>query len=243
MAFNRVELIKDRVPLRRALVSVYDKTGLEALVLGLATAAPGIEIYSTGGSHAAIAAVLAGAGAAPGTAGSAGSSGGRPLRASLVSIADYTGQAEMAGGLVKTLDWKIYLGLLAESGNASHEADLARLGAVAFDLVVGDLYPFEAAARDPSSTVEELRQRIDIGGPAMIRAAAKNFLRIASVSSPSQYEGLLSELEGHGGSTTLGFRRELAARAFARVSAFDAAIASRLEAVDPAQLAAAYRVE
>jgi phosphoribosylaminoimidazolecarboxamide formyltransferase/IMP cyclohydrolase len=239
VAFNRVELIKDRVPLRRALVSVYDKTGLEALVLGLAEAAPGIEIYSTGGSHAAIAAVLAGAGEAPGAAGMAG----RGPQAKLISIADYTGQAEMAGGLVKTLDWKIYLGLLAESGNASHEADLARLGAVAFDLVVGDLYPFEAAARDPSSTVEELRQRIDIGGPAMIRAAAKNFLRVASVSSPSQYEGLLAELAGHGGSTTLGFRRELAARAFARVSAFDAAIASRLEAVDAAQLAAAYRVE
>lgn len=232
MAFNRVEHIKDRVPLRHALVSVYDKTGLEALVLGLAKAAPGVEIYSTGGSHAAIAAILAGAAAS-----------GRPLRASLVSIAEYTGQAEMAGGLVKTLDWKIYLGLLAEPGNASHEADLERLGAVAFDLVVGDLYPFEAAARDPSSTVEELRQRIDIGGPAMIRAAAKNFLRIASVSSPSQYEGLLAELSGTGGATTLGFRRVLAAKAFARVSAFDAAIAARLEAVDPSALAAAYRVE
>ena len=229
MAFNRVELIKDRVPLRRALVSVYDKTGLESLVLGLAKAAPGIEIYSTGGSHAAIEAVLAGAGGRPG--------------ASLVSIAEYTGQAEMAGGLVKTLDWKIYLGLLAEPGNASHEADLERLGAVPFDLVVGDLYPFEAAAREPSSTVEELRQRIDIGGPAMIRAAAKNFLRVASVSSPSQYEGLLAELAAHGGATTLGYRRELAARAFARVSAFDAAIAARLEAMDQAQLAASYRVE
>jgi len=229
VAFNRVELIKDRVPLRRALVSVYDKTGLESLVLGLAKAAPGIEIYSTGGSHAAIEAVLAGAGGRPG--------------ASLVSIAEYTGQAEMAGGLVKTLDWKIYLGLLAEPGNASHEADLERLGAVPFDLVVGDLYPFEAAAREPSSTVEELRQRIDIGGPAMIRAAAKNFLRVASVSSPSQYEGLLAELAAYGGATTLGYRRELAARAFARVSAFDAAIAARLEAMDQAQLAASYRVE
>lgn len=233
MAFNRVELVKDRVPLRRALVSVYDKTGLEDLVLGLAKAAPGIEIYSTGGSHASIAATLAAA------AGKAGPG----LEAKLISIADYTGQAEMAGGLVKTLDWKIYLGLLSESGNASHESDLARLGAVAFDLVVGDLYPFEAAARDPSSTVEELRQRIDIGGPAMIRAAAKNFLRVASVSSPSQYEGLLAELSGTGGATTLGFRRSLAARAFARVSAFDAAIAARLEAVDQTQLGASYRVE
>lgn len=234
MAFNRVEIVKDRVPLRRALVSVYDKTGLEDLVLGLAKAAPGIEIYSTGGSHAAVAAVLAAA---------AGATGSRPLRASLISIADYTGQAEMAGGLVKTLDWKIYLGLLAESGNASHEADLARLDAVAFDLVVGDLYPFEAAARDPASTVEELRQRIDIGGPAMIRAAAKNFPRVASLSSPAQYEGLLAELAAHDGSTTLEFRRTLAARAFARVSAFDAAIATRLEAVDEAQLEASYRVE
>jgi len=235
VAFNRVELVKDRVPLRRALVSVYDKTGLEDLVLGLAKAAPGIEIYSTGGSHAAIAATLAAA--------KASAKAGPGLQARLVSIADYTGQAEMAGGLVKTLDWKIYLGLLAESGNASHEADLARLGAVAFDLVVGDLYPFEAAARDPASTVEELRQRIDIGGPAMIRAAAKNFLRVASVSSPAQYEGLLAELAGNEGSTTLGFRRELAAGAFARVSAFDSAIAARLGVVDAVQLGASYRVE
>lgn len=229
MAFNRVERIVDRVPLRNALVSVYDKTGLGDLVLGLAAAAPGIVLYSTGGSHAEIAEILV--------------SAGTPVDALLVSIADYTGQAEMAGGLVKTLDWKIYLGLLAEPGNPSHAADLESHAAVPFDLVVGDLYPFEAAARDRGATVEELRQRIDIGGPAMIRAAAKNFLRVASLSSPSQYGELLDELAKGKGGTSLGFRRSLAARAFARVSAFDAAIADRLSRIDTAELAACYRVE
>jgi phosphoribosylaminoimidazolecarboxamide formyltransferase/IMP cyclohydrolase len=228
LAFNRVEKLCDLVSVRRALVSVYSKEGLEDLVLGLARACPGIEILSTGGSHAAIAALLA---ARPGTA------------ASLVSVADYTGQAEMAGGLVKTLDWKIYLGLLAEPGNAEHEADLARQGALSIDLVVGDLYPFEEAAADGRSGVEDLRQRIDIGGPAMIRAAAKNFPRVVSLSSPGQYAGLLEEVGARAGATRLEYRLKMAAAAFRRVSAFDDAVARRLDRLSPAELAASYRLE
>lgn len=228
MGFNQVEAIRDIVPLKAGLVSVYDKTGLEDLLRGLGRLAPGLALYSTGGTAAAMGEFLAGP--------------GRGLALSLVQVSDYTGQAEMAGGLVKTLDWKIYLGLLAEEGNASHAADLAARGAVAFDLVVGDLYPFEAAASREGSTVEELRQRIDIGGPAMIRAGAKNFLRVASVSSPAQYGDLLGELGRHGGGTGLGFRRSLAAAAFARVSAFDAAIARTLAGLGPAELSASYRL-
>jgi phosphoribosylaminoimidazolecarboxamide formyltransferase/IMP cyclohydrolase len=229
LGFNSVERIHDLVALRHVLVSVFDKTGLPELVLGLARECPGIEFYSTGGTHSAIAGIL--------------SSGGAGLKASLRAISDYTGQAEMAGGLVKTLDWRIYLGLLAEEGNASHEGDLARHGAVAFDAVVGNLYPFEAAAGEAASTVEDLRQRIDIGGPAMLRAAAKNFLRVASVSSPAQYQGLLAEVRAQGGSTRLSYRRTLAAEAFGRISAFDAAIARRFSAVDEGQLKASYLVE
>ncbi len=231
MAFNRVEEVQDLVPLRRALVSVYDKDGLPRLIRGLALAAPGLEIYSTGGSYAAVAEVLASLDPAPGQA----------PEPRLVAVSEYTGQPEMEGGLVKTLDWKIYLGLLAEAGNAAHAADLERTGAVAFDLVVGDLYPFEAACRDPSSEPEALRQRIDIGGPAMLRAAAKNYLRVASVSSPGQYAGLLEELRVRGGHTSLDYRRRLAAAAFDRVSRFDRAVSSRLGAMTAEELKAGYR--
>ncbi len=230
MAFNSVASVADSVPVRRALVSVYDKAGLEELVKGLVREAPGIVFYSTGGTHEAIRATLA----------SLGPAAGEPR---LVAVSDYTGQPEMAGGLVKTLDWKIYLGLLAETGNASHAADLARLGAQAFDLVVGNLYPFAEAAGDPSSSVETLRQRIDIGGPAMIRAAAKNFLRVASVSDPGQYGELLAELRSARGATRLEFRRRLAAAAFERISRFDRLVAERLAGVGPEALAAAYSIE
>lgn len=225
MAFNTVEKVRDLVPLKTALVSVYDKGGLEGLLGGLASSCPGLVLYSTGGSATAIGDFLAGR--------------GRGLALSLIQVSDYTGQAEMAGGLVKTLDWRIYLGLLAEDGNPSHAADLEARGAVAIDLVVGDLYPFEAAAAARAAP-EALRQRIDIGGPAMLRAGAKNFLRVASVSSPSQYGALLEELATRGGQTSLEFRRRLAAAAFARTAAFDAAIAETLQGLGPADLGAAY---
>ncbi len=146
----------------------------------------------------------------------------------------------MAGGLVKTLDWKIYLGLLAESGNAHHEADLRRLGAVAFDMVIVNFYPFLEAAADTGAAPEELRQRIDIGGPAMLRAAAKNYLRVAPVSDPAQYPTLLAEIGSEGG-TRLETRRFLAAAAFALTARFDTAVSSRLAGFDSDGIAAAYR--
>jgi phosphoribosylaminoimidazolecarboxamide formyltransferase / IMP cyclohydrolase len=225
MAFNSVKRADDLVPVRNVIASVFDKSGLGELVRGVvasSTAAP-IAFYSTGGTYDELAKVLAGV-------------GGAVLR----KVSDYTGQPEMGGGLVKTLDWKIYLGLLAESGNESHAADLARTGAVAFDMVIGNLYPFEAASADAGAPPETLRQNIDIGGPCMIRAAAKNYLRVASVSSPSQYGGLLEELRATGGRTRLETRRRLASEAFARTSRFDAAISSRLGGLDPSAVASAY---
>jgi phosphoribosylaminoimidazolecarboxamide formyltransferase / IMP cyclohydrolase len=225
MAFNRVERVPDLVPVRRVLVSAFDKSGLAAFAGGLAAACPEARFYSTGGTYDALRDALG-----PGAAGR------------LVAVGDYTGQPEMAGGLVKTLDWKIYVGLLAEPGNALHEADLARTGAVAFDLVVVNLYPFAAAEADPSSTLEDLRQRIDIGGPAMLRAAAKNYLRVASVSDPAQYGAVLDEVKASGGRTSLALRRRLAAEAFALVSRFDAAVSARLARIGEAEIASAYEV-
>jgi phosphoribosylaminoimidazolecarboxamide formyltransferase/IMP cyclohydrolase len=229
MAFNSVKRAEDLVAARRVLVSTYDKAGLPELVLGMASACPGLSFYSTGGTYEALAKVL--------------SSLPSGAEASLIKVSDYTGQPEMKGGLVKTLDWKIYLGLLAESGDADHEADLARAHAVAFDMVIANLYPFAEAAADPSAAPEDLRQRIDIGGPSMIRAAAKNYLRVASVSSPAQYGALLAELKAQGGATSLETRRRLAAEAFGLISRFDAIVSSRLAGLDPSSVAVAYGLE
>jgi phosphoribosylaminoimidazolecarboxamide formyltransferase/IMP cyclohydrolase len=226
MAFNRVRAVPDLVPLRNVLVSAYDKAGLQDCVRAIAALCPEARFYATGGSLAELREAF-GERAAPRVA----------------AVSDYTGQPEMAGGLVKTLDWKIYIGLLAESGNAEHAADLERFGAVAFDAVIANLYPFAEASADPSAGPEELRQRIDIGGPAMIRAAAKNFLRVASVSGPSQYGSLLQELRGLGGSTSLAFRKRLSVEAFAVTSRFDALVSERMGAIDVEALDAAYEME
>ena len=119
MSFNIVQKIDDRVEIRNVLLSVFDKTGLDALVAGLLSACPHVRFYSTGGTYKAVQALL-----------------GADAAKRLVSVSDYTGQPEMQGGLVKTLDFKIYLGLLGETYNAAHQADLQRTGAVAFDMVV-----------------------------------------------------------------------------------------------------------
>jgi phosphoribosylaminoimidazolecarboxamide formyltransferase/IMP cyclohydrolase len=231
MAFNSVKRAADLVALRHVLVSTYDKTGLADLVRGMAAACQGIRFYSTGGTYDALREALAGL--------REGSGGGPEL----IKVSDYTGQPEMKGGLVKTLDWKIYLGLLAESGDAAHAADLERSGAVAFDMAIANLYPFAEASADASSSPEDLRQNIDIGGPSMLRAAAKNYLRVASVSSPAQYGALLDELRETGGRTRLETRRRLAAEAFGLVSRFDAAVSARLGGLEPAVVAAAYGLD
>ncbi len=223
MPFNHVSRIDDRVPIHNAIVSVYDKGGLEELALGLVGACPGIRIYSTGGTGAALRGIL-----------------GKAADGTLVSMEEYTGQPEMKGGLVKTLDWKIYLGLLAEPRDPDHGADLVRLGAAAFDLVVGNLYPFEAVSADPGP-FEAKRQNVDIGGPCMLRAAAKNFLRVAGVCDPRDYPAVLEELRRSGGGLCLATRARLARKVFETTSRYDAAIAGFL-AVRAAGLASEYEV-
>jgi phosphoribosylaminoimidazolecarboxamide formyltransferase/IMP cyclohydrolase len=215
-------------------VSTYDKAGLADFLRGIvaasadsATTVPGdgLRFYSTGGTYDELAKVLSGI-----------------KGPELVKVSDYTGQPEMKGGLVKTLDWRIYLGLLAETGDEEHQADLARHGAVAFDMVIANLYPFAEASSDPNAAPEDLRQRIDIGGPCMIRAAAKNYLRIASVSSPAQYAAVLDELRATGGKTRLETRRRLSAEAFALTSRFDSTVSARLGGLSAATVASAYGI-
>lgn len=220
---NFVQEIDDRVAVRQVLVSVFDKAGLEAFVPGLLAACPGLRLYSTGGSHQALARIL-----------------GAAAAQHLVSVSDYTGQPEMQGGLVKTLDFKIYLGLLSETYNQPHRQDLARTGAVDFDMVVVNLYPFSQVVAQAGATPERARANIDIGGPCMVRAAAKNFLRVASVVDPADYEGVVNELRQNAGTLGLATRFRLAQKAFAGTARYDQAIASYLEARSLEEVRACY---
>ncbi|MFW5844243.1 MAG: hypothetical protein ACOCW6_09970, partial [Spirochaetota bacterium] len=151
---NRVTRVDGTIPVRHVLVSAFDKEGLPELVGEIAEAFPESRFYSTGGTYRALERVLP--------------------RERLVSVSDYTGQPEIAGGLVKTLDYKIYLGLLSERYSPEHRADRERTGAVLFDLVICNLYPFEEVIAEEGRDLEDARGNIDIGGPTMVRAAAKN---------------------------------------------------------------------
>jgi phosphoribosylaminoimidazolecarboxamide formyltransferase/IMP cyclohydrolase len=183
-----------------------------------------VQIYSTGGTFRHLAGILGPEGTA----------------AHLTRVSDYTGQPETQGGLVKTLDFKIYLGLLTETYNEDHRADLARTGALPLDMVVCNLYPFQATVARPDVTVEEARANVDIGGPCMIRAAAKNYLRVAAVVDPEDYVEIIADLEAHGGRLSLARRFALAQKAFAHTAQYDAAISRFLADQEPADVPSAY---
>ncbi len=224
MALNIVREMDDRVAVRQVLASVSDKTGLDRLIPGLVAACPDVRIYSTGGTFTAIQALLG--------------SGSRHL----FQVSDYTGQPEMQGGLVKTLDFRIYLGLLSETYNPAHVADLARTGAVPFDMVVVNLYPFQQAAAAQDVTPESARTHIDIGGPCMVRASAKNYLRVASVTDPADYPAVLDELRSQRGTLGLDLRLRLMQKAFRHTAAYDAAIARFAASVTPETARRTYTV-
>jgi phosphoribosylaminoimidazolecarboxamide formyltransferase/IMP cyclohydrolase len=188
-----------RVPLRRALISVSDKTGLEDFATVLAE--QGVELLSTGGTAKAL----------------------RDAGLTVKDVSEITGFPEMMDGRVKTLHPKVHGGLLALRDNADHRAAMEAHGIADIDLLVVNLYPFEATVAkgaDYATCVEN----IDIGGPAMIRAAAKNHAFVNVVVDPEQYQSLLVEMMEHDGATTLEFRQELALAAYGRTAAYDAAV-------------------
>ncbi len=213
MAMNIVDRIDSLVSVRHVLVSVSDKAGLDTFIPQLVALNPDITFFSTGGTYARIQEIL-------------GDSAGSRL----TQVSDYTGQPETQGGLVKTLDFKIYLGLLTETYNDSHQEDLKRTASVPIDMVVVNLYPFKETIAKSGVTVEQARGNIDIGGPCMIRASAKNFIRVASVVDPSDYGMIVSELESNDGSLTLGLRYRLAQKAFDHTAVYDRTIADYLGA-------------
>jgi phosphoribosylaminoimidazolecarboxamide formyltransferase/IMP cyclohydrolase len=224
MSINVVERIDDQVAVRHALVSVSDKTGLDTFIPGLLEVNPGLKIFSTGGTFARIGEILK-----------------ERAEGRLVQVSEYTGQPETQGGLVKTLDFKIYLGLLTETYNEAHRQDLERTSAVPIDLVVVNLYPFQQTVARKGVTVEEARGNIDIGGPCMIRASAKNFLRVAPVVDPGDYGRVLAELSANGGRLGAGLRFLLAKKAFAHTAAYDRAIADFLAEKSEDEMKGCYR--
>ena len=183
----------------RALISVSDKTGL--IELGRALADHGVELLSTGGTASA----LKGAGL------------------KVTDVAEHTGFPEMMDGRLKTLHPKVHGGLLAIRANAQHQADASSHGIAPIDLLVVNLYPFEATVAKGGSW-DECVENIDIGGPAMIRAAAKNHAGVAVVVDTSDFAKLVDEIKTNSGATTLEFRKRLAAKAYARTAAYDGAI-------------------
>ena len=187
------------VTIRRALLSVSDKTGL--VELGQALAARGVDLVSTGGTAKAL----------------------RDAGLTVRDISDLTGFPEMMDGRVKTLHPKVHGGLLAVRDNPEHAAAMAEHEIGAIDLVVVNLYPFEATVAKGADR-DEIIENIDIGGPSMVRSAAKNHAYVTILTDPADYAGLLGELEATGGATRLPFRKLMAARAYAATAAYDSMI-------------------
>jgi phosphoribosylaminoimidazolecarboxamide formyltransferase/IMP cyclohydrolase len=195
-------------PVRRALVAVFDKDGVVELARQLS--ALGVELVSSGGTAATIAAA----------------------EIAVTPVETVTGFPEMLDGRVKTLHPRIHAGILADRRKPEHETQLADQGIEPFDLVIVNLYPFrETVARGAAE--DDVIEKIDIGGPAMVRAAAKNFASVGVVVSPSRYAGVLDAIQAEGG-LSLEQRRELAAEAFAHTAAYDAAVAGWFASDDAA---------
>ena len=187
------------VAIKRALLSVSDKSGL--VELGRDLAARGVELISTGGTAKAL----------------------RDAGLEVRDISDVTGFPEMMDGRVKTLHPKVHGGLLAVRDNAEHAAAMEEHAIGAIDLVVVNLYPFEATVAKGAER-DEIIENIDIGGPSMVRSAAKNHAFVTIVTDPADYETLTGELEERGGATSMEFRKAMAAKAFAATAAYDSMI-------------------
>ncbi|MDQ3269947.1 MAG: bifunctional phosphoribosylaminoimidazolecarboxamide formyltransferase/IMP cyclohydrolase [Pseudomonadota bacterium] len=192
--------------INRALLSVSDKSGL--LDLASALSARGVELLSTGGTAKAI----------------------REAGLAVRDVAEVTGFPEMMDGRVKTLHPMVHGGLLGRSG--IDDEVMAQHGIAPIDLLVLNLYPFEQVAADPDSSFEDVIENIDIGGPAMLRSAAKNFARVAVATDPSQYADLLAEMDARDGALSAQTRFALSVAAFNRVAQYDAAISNHLSALD-----------
>lgn len=193
------------VKIKRALVSAWDKSGIVEFARELV--ALGVEILSTGGTAKKL------------------SAAGVPVR----SVDEYTGFPEMMDGRVKTLHPKVHGALLYVRDNAEHVRQKEEQGVEDIDMVVVNLYPFEATIARPDVTLEDALENIDIGGPTMLRSAAKNHAYVTVVVDPADYSRVINEMKASGGATSTELRNELACKVFSRTSAYDSKIAGYLE--------------
>ncbi|MEO5345732.1 MAG: bifunctional phosphoribosylaminoimidazolecarboxamide formyltransferase/IMP cyclohydrolase [Magnetococcus sp. YQC-9] len=196
------------IPIKRALISVSDKTGLA--ILGEGLAALGVSILSTGGTARAL----------------------QSNGVAVTEVSDFTGFPEMLDGRIKTLHPRIHGGLLGVRDNRKHQTQMKENNLEPIDLVAINLYPFEATVARPGCTLEEAVENIDIGGPAMIRSAAKNHRWVTVLVDPEDYVRVLTEMRANHGAVSAKTNAELARKAFARTAAYDAAIANWLTALD-----------
>ena len=207
-------------PIRTALLSVFDKTGVVDLASALHQS--GVRLLSTGGTYKALV----------------------DANLPVTEVADHTGFPEMMDGRVKTLHPKIHGGLLARRDDDAHLASAHEHGIDLIDLVVINLYPFEATCDTPGATTQDKIEKIDIGGPSMLRSAAKNHAAVTVVTDPSDYQQLLDEMANNDGATTLAFRQACARQVFRVTGRYDALIAeelTRIAAVDEPAIASAER--
>ncbi len=213
---ENIHQVIDLIKPQHILVSVFDKTGIEDLIKGILSANPEAIFYSTGGTGKKIAEIL-----------------GSETAKNYISVEEFTGAPEMEGGLVKTLHPKIHAGLLAERGNPAHEEYLhktlasgSKYAGVYFDIFVGNLYPFTAVIEKAGTTAETARVNIDIGGPAMTMASAKNWHSIAALTSPLQYADFVAQLKNNRGRVSLEQRFNLATQAMKAIGDYRSAIGS-----------------
>lgn len=230
MNLNHVQRVDRMVPIRRVLVSTADKSGLVDFIRSVAQLTSqrdggegsSLEVFATGGTYRTLVDDAKGY--------------------SVTSVESITGQPELQGGLVKTLDFRLHTAILSERYNESHEADRRRLGIDAIDMVVVNLYPFARAVVGADATVETARSHIDIGGPTMLRGAAKNFLRVAAVCRPNDYDWVIARLRAQRGRLSIADRFRLAQTAFSHSAAYEAEISRHLATYSPDSVIAAYEV-
>lgn len=213
-----VEHIDNLVPVRNVVISVFDKKGLDVLVLGLLENCPDVMIYSSGGTYAFIRQLI----------------GAAEAENHLMEVSEYTGVPETTGGLVKTLHHKLFLGYLTETYCPEHQQDLAREDAGPIDLIVVGLYPFGEVVKDPNINIETARGNIDVGGPSALRAAAKNWHRVMTMATPykESYEALVRHLKENDGCTNLETRFRAWKNTFDVLSTYDRQIYNWLKTAE-----------
>ena len=216
---EKVRKIEDLVKVRNVIVSTADKRGLAEFAPKLVKICPQVRFYATGGTYAVLRESL-----------------GDMAAQRVVEMTRYTTQPITHSGLARTIDFKIYIGLLADPFNKVHVQDLSSAGAAFFDIVISSVHLYADLAAEGEPLPEDLRANIDIGGPGMIRAGVRNFLRVAVVVDPDDYGRVLEHITENGGKTDLELRLELARKAFRLMAKNDTALAEYFERLDKATL-------